>query len=459
MAAHRFESINPTTEELIAGYSGTSDSEIEQRLTVAHAAFKQFRSFPLAARGALLSKLAELLSQRSRQYAELMAREMGKPLAQGMAEIEKCKDSALYFVSQGEDYLQEIERQTEAQYTATRFEPLGPLLAIMPWNFPFWQVFRFGIPALLAGNAVLLKHAPNTTGCALAIEQLMTEVGFPSGVFQVILASHEQAAKIIADQRVSGVTLTGSTRAGRAVGEVAGRALKKLVLELGGNDPFVVFPDVPLVDVARLGVTARCINSGQSCIAAKRFLVARPILDDFLAYFQEEMKAQRVGDPLEQETTIGPLARSDLREELDAQVKRAVANKFRLIMGGKPPSRKGYFYSPTILLAETNAAPFDEELFGPVATIIPFRDEAEAIRLANNTAYGLGASIWTTDLDRARRIVPQIEAGTVFVNGVVKSDSRVPFGGIKNSGYGRELSEIGIREFVNMKSVSLYSSL
>jgi succinate-semialdehyde dehydrogenase/glutarate-semialdehyde dehydrogenase len=335
-----------------------------------------------------------------------------------------------------------------------RPEPLGPILAIMPWNFPLWQVFRFAAPALAVGNVGLLKHAPSTPGCALAIEKLLAEAGAPEGVFQSLFLSNEQAARVIEHDAVRGVTLTGSTRAGREVASAAGRALKPLVLELGGSDPFLVFADADLREATRVGVTSRCLNSGQSCIAAKRFLVERSVLDRFLEGFVAAMEAKPVGDPTASGVEIGPLARADLRDRLARQVEAALDQGARALCGGRVPEGEGFFYPPTVLTGlapDTPAA--QEELFGPVAVVYPFETEQQALEIANGTPYGLGASLWTSDRRRMERLIPEITAGSVFVNGLVKSDPRLPFGGVKDSGFGRELAREGLLEFTNIKTV------
>jgi succinate-semialdehyde dehydrogenase/glutarate-semialdehyde dehydrogenase len=346
------------------------------------------------------------------------------------------------------------ERSTEASRSYVRFDPLGPVLAVMPWNFPFWQVFRFAAPTIMAGNVGILKHAPNVSRCALEIEEVFREAGFPAGVFQAIFVDTDVVARVIADDRVRAVTLTGSPRAGSSVAEQAGRHLKKTVLELGGSDPFIVLADADVTAAARAAAEARLVNSGQSCIAAKRFIVVDAVADQFLDYFGAELGRRRVGDPLQPGTEVGPQARIDLRISLHRQVEESVARGARLLLGGRVPDGPGAFYPPTLLTAVGPGMPaFDEETFGPVAAVIRARDEADALQLANASAYGLGASLWTQDGTRAARLAAELEAGCVFVNAIVKSDPRMPFGGIKHSGYGRELSEYGLKEFVNIKGV------
>jgi succinate-semialdehyde dehydrogenase / glutarate-semialdehyde dehydrogenase len=386
--------------------------------------------------------------------AETMAIEMGKPLAQGVAEIEKCAWACRHYAEHGERFLAPEPRQSDGARAEVRYEPLGAVFAVMPWNFPFWQLFRFAAPAWMAGNAVLLKHAPNTPRCAREIERLVRETGGDPGLLVNLYLSNEQAAEVIARPEVAAVTLTGSSRAGRAVGAAAGGSLKPVVLELGGSDAYVVLDDAEVARAADVGVRARCLNSGQSCIAAKRFVVHDDVYEAFRDAFVEGMKAQRVGDPREEGTAIGPLARRDLRELLAAQVADAVAHGTRLLCGGEVPSGRGFFYPPTVLEGvPATARAFREELFGPVACLYRVGSDDEAIALANVTEYGLGASVWTADPARAERFARELAAGSVFVNGLVKSDPRLPFGGVKQSGFGRELGVEGLREFVNVKTV------
>jgi len=383
-----------------------------------------------------------------------MTLEMGKPIVQGEAEVDKCAWACEYYADHAEAFLAEQPRETQASRSYVRFDPLGPVLAVMPWNFPFWQVFRFAAPALMAGNAGILKHASNVPRSALAIQEVFREAGFPRGLFSTVLVGSSAVAGLIADPRIVAVTLTGSELAGSKVAEQAGHALKKTVLELGGSDPFIVLADADIGAAARTAADARLINSGQSCIAAKRFIVVEPVADQFLDRFLDELRSRRMGDPLERGTQVGPQARIDLRDLLHEQVAESVKRGAKLLLGGEVPAGKGAFYPPTLLAAVDKGMPaFDEETFGPVAAVIRAKDEADAVRLANDSVFGLGASLWTQDRARAERMAAQIEAGSVFVNGLVKSDPRLPFGGIKRSGYGRELSEYGIREFVNIKSV------
>jgi succinate-semialdehyde dehydrogenase/glutarate-semialdehyde dehydrogenase len=449
-----YRTVDPTSGELLETFAGTTDAELERALDRAARAFEGWRHESVARRSSVLERAAQLLDAHAADHAELMATEMGKPVAQGEAESRKCASGCRWVAENAEAVLACEPRPSDAAGSFVSPEPLGPLLAIMPWNFPYWQVFRFGAAALAAGNAILLKHAPSTPRCAERIERLLAEAGLPAGVLQNVRLSNEQAARAIADPRVRGVTLTGSTRAGREVAATAGRHLKKMVLELGGSDPFVVFADADLGRAASTAVEARCVNSGQSCIAAKRLLVERPVLGEFRERFVAGMRGKRVGNPRSRETEIGPLARADLRDTLARQVEDTVAAGARVLCGGTLPAGAGFFYPPTVLDHVPPGSPAScEELFGPVAALFPFDGEDEALALANCTAYGLGAALWTADRARARRLVPRLEAGMVFVNGLVKSDPRLPVGGVKDSGFGRELSREGLLEFTNVKTV------
>jgi len=450
-------SVNPTTGEVLETFAEVTPKETERILEDVHHAFLDWRRRPIKQRARAIGDAARVLRAKKAAYARTMALEMGKPIAQGEGEVEKCAGGCEYYAEHAEEFLAPQPRRTDARRSYVRFDPLGPVLAIMPWNFPFWQVFRFAAPALVAGNAGILKHASNVPRCALEIEQVFREAGLPEGVFRTVLVGPEGVGAIIADPRVRGVTLTGSDRAGSRVAEQAGRELKKTVLELGGSDPFVVLEDADVGAAARTAAEARLINNGQSCIAAKRFIVVDAVAEPFLDLFVADMRSRRMGDPLSPETQVGPQARHDLRDDLHRQVEESVRRGAEVVLGGRVPEAPGAFYPPTVLVAVRRGMPaFDEETFGPVAAVNRAGDEAEAIALANDSPYGLGASLWTRHDGRAERLAGEIEAGCVFVNGQVRSDPRLPFGGIKRSGYGRELSEYGIREFVNIKSVAIF---
>ncbi len=447
-------SVNPATEEVIHEYGEHDAGEVRRRLERAAAAASSWRDFSFAERAELMSRLAERLRESCEAYGRLMTEEMGKPIAAAESEVDKCAWVCDYYAEHAAAFLAPEAVETDAARSFVRFDPLGPVLAIMPWNFPFWQHFRFAAPAVMAGNVAVLKHASNVPGCALAMEELFRDAGFPEGVMTTLLVPSARTAELIAQPEIRAVTLTGSERAGREVAAAAGRQLKKTVLELGGSDPFVVLADADPRAAAAQAAKARTVNSGQSCIAAKRFIVEEEIADRFEEEFVRRMEGLRVGDPMDRETEVGPLAREDLLATLDDQVARSLAAGARLATGGERLARKGWFYAPTVLTGvRPGMAAFDEETFGPVAAVVRARDAAEAIELANRSPYGLGASLWTADAARGEDLAREIEAGSVFVNGMVKSDPRLPFGGIKSSGYGRELAAFGIREFVNIKTV------
>jgi succinate-semialdehyde dehydrogenase/glutarate-semialdehyde dehydrogenase len=447
-------SINPATGAILRTYDALTDDELDAKLRRADLVFRDYRRTPFADRARWMTRAAEILEAERQALGELMTREMGKPIGAAVAEAEKCARACRYYAENGERFLADEEVETDATRSWVAYQPIGPVLAIMPWNFPFWQAFRFIAPTLMAGNVGLLKHASNVPGCALAIEDVLLRAGFPQGAFQTLLVGSAAVARILDDPRVRAATLTGSTPAGRSVGENAGRNLKKTVLELGGSDPFIVMPSADLDAAAKTAVTARTINNGQSCIAAKRFIVHADVYDEFERRFVAGMRALRVGDPMDPATQIGPLATEELRRGVDEQVRRSVDAGARVLTGGSAPDRPGWYYEPTVLADVPEDAPaYHEEIFGPVAALFRVDGADEAIRLANDTVFGLGSSVWTRDEAERRRFVEEIEAGMVFVNAMVASDPRLPFGGVKESGYGRELSVSGIREFVNIKAV------
>ena len=450
------ESINPATGEIIATYEEHSGDEVDRAVRAAVAGQKHWREADFSTRGLPLRRAATILRRDKQSFAVLAANEMGKPVEQCRAEIEKCATCCEFFADEAERFLSPETFHTEASRSYVLFQPLGVLLAVMPWNFPFWQVIRAAAPALMAGNAVVLKHASNVSGCALAIARMFREAGLPENLFSALLVSSRQVAGLIAHPGIAAVTLTGSMEAGQSVAAAAGAHLKKTVLELGGSDPYVVLEDADVEAAADVCVTSRLINSGQSCIAAKRFIVARAIRRDFESHVVKKMRARKAGPPLDSETQIGPLARMDLRDTLHDQVRRSVAAGARLLLGGEMAPGPGAFYPATVLTdVRPGTAAFDEETFGPVAAIVEAGDENDAVTLANRTAFGLGAAVFARDIARAERVAAQIEAGSCFINDYVRSDPRLPFGGIKASGYGRELSLLGIREFVNIKTVSI----
>ena len=449
------QSINPSTGEIIANYEETSGSQIENLIENSQKAFTSWRKTTFAVRGTYLYRAAERLDQKAEEFARLMACEMGKPIREGIAEIHKCALTCRYYAEHAESLFLRQTAETDASKSFVTFNPLGIILAVMPWNFPFWQVFRFAAPNLMAGNTAILKHASNVSGCALAIESVFNDAGLPSSVFTTLLISSQQVASIIENPLIRAVTLTGSTPAGQAVARKAGECLKKTVLELGGSDPYIILDDADLELAATACVTSRLINTGQTCISAKRFICVEKVYDQFEKLFVEKMSQIRYGDPLLPETHIGPMARLDLRDELHTQVCKSIECGAELLLGGTMPESKGAFYPPTVLSNVKKGMPvYDEETFGPVAALINVSDEEEAIRVANDTVFGLGAAIFTRDTAKAERIAAdELEAGSCFINTFVKSDPRLPFGGIKQSGFGRELTAFGIHEFVNIKSV------
>lgn len=451
----KFLTINPATEEIISEYTELSEIEIDEKIEKSNKAFKLWSNLPIEKRCELLNNVSEVLLKRKEELAKLITTEMGKPIKQALAEIEKCSWVCKYYAENAPAQLGDIEIQTEMSSSYVTFQPLGTILAIMPWNFPFWQVFRFAAPNLAAGNTALLKHSRNTMGCAIQIENIFLVSGFPEDVFLNLIVGSNKVAKIIEDPRIKGVTLTGSTPVGKEVAKQAGANLKKTVLELGGSDPYVVLKDAPLENTVETCVTARLINNGQSCIAGKRFIIEKPIFESFLELFTTYFKQKKLGNPMDPENDIGPLARKDLQLDLHNQVERSRKNGDLIHIGGLIPPGKGYYYAPTIVIVKSQKSPvFEEETFGPVAAIIEALDEEHAIRLANQSNFGLGAAIFTSDKDKGNWIAKnKLESGCCFVNDFVRSDPRLPFGGIKESGYGRELSVFGIREFVNVKTV------
>ena len=452
--AEIYRSVNPATEEVLAERIGMSDPEIEAAIARVHSAHLENSRQPFAWRSQRMLKLADGLRQHAEELAQLVTAEMGKPLLESRAEVEKCAISCQYFAHQAEQLLADEPMPSDSPRSFVAYRPLGVVLAIMPWNFPLWQVIRFAAPALMAGNAGLLKHAPTTFGCALALERLVEEAGFPAGSLAALVTGTDKVERMVADPRVRAVTLTGSDRAGSEVAQLAGRELKKAVLELGGSDFFMVLRDADLPLAAATGVRSRYQNAGQSCIAAKRFLVDREVLSDFLELFAAAARALRLGDPTDPGVQLGPLARADLREQLQDQVSRSVRQGAEIVLGGVPEEGPGFFYPATVLTGVTpEMAVFQEETFGPVAAFTAFADEAEAVRLANHPRYGLGGNVWTSDPDRGTALARQLDTGGVFVNGMTHSDARIPFGGVKRSGYGRELASFGIREFTNIQTV------
>lgn len=447
-------SVNPADGKALRTFEAATDAAIDAALERAHRTFLAWRATPFAERSAKMMRAAAILDEDRRRFAETMTLEMGKPIGAALAEVEKCAWVCRFYAEQAEAFLAPTEVATDAGRSYVRHDPIGPVLAVMPWNFPFWQVFRFAAPALMAGNVGLLKHASNVPQSALAIEEVFARAGFPEGSFQTLLVGTEAVQRMIDDPRVAAVTLTGSEGAGIAVGRAAGAQIKKAVLELGGSDPFVVLPTADVAKAAATAVKARTINNGQSCIAAKRFIVHEAVYDEFARRFVAGMEALAVGDPLDPATEIGPLATASIRDELALQVEQSVAKGAKVLTGGKKLDRPGYYYAPTVLADPVPGSPaWDDELFGPVATLFRVASLDEAIAIANHPVFGLGASFWSNDAVEIERATREIEAGSVFVNGMVKSDPRLPFGGIKRSGFGRELAAHGIREFVNVKSV------
>jgi succinate-semialdehyde dehydrogenase / glutarate-semialdehyde dehydrogenase len=446
--------VNPTTGEEIKTFEALSEGEIDEKIQRAADTFRDYRKTSLAERSEMMMRAARILEDEAEEFGRLMTSEMGKTLAAATAEAKKCARGCRYYAENAERFLADEEAELKGARAFVRYDPLGPILAVMPWNFPFWQVFRFVAPALMAGNVGLLKHASNVPQCALAIEDIVHRAGFPEGAFQALLIGSGQVQAVIDDPRVRAVTLTGSEGAGRSVGAEAGEQIKPSVLELGGSDPFIVMPSADLEKAVSTAVTSRTLNNGQSCINAKRIIVHQEIADEFERRFVERMAALKVGDPMSEETDMGPLATPQILEDVDSQVRRSVEVGARVLTGGKPMEGEGNYYPPTVITDIPEDSPaYVEEIFGPVASLFRARDIEDAVRIANDTTFGLGSSAWTNDPAEQERFVNEIEAGMVYINRMTESTPEVPFGGAKNSGYGRELSHYGIREFTNIKTV------
>ena len=446
--------INPATGETLKTFEPLTDSALETKLQLAHDVFRDYRQTSLTQRAIWLQEAAAILERDQEKWGQIMTLEMGKPIKSAIAEAQKCALVCRYYAEQAAQFLADVIVSTDGSRSFVRYQPLGPVLAVMPWNFPFWQVFRFAAPALMAGNVGLLKHASNVPQCALAIEEIFREAGFPQGVFQTLLVGAARVADIVADERVKAATLTGSEPAGASLASIAGKHIKPTVLELGGSDPFIVLASADLDAAVATGVSARMLNNGQSCIAAKRFILDETIADQFERQFVEKFQALKVGDPNLPETEVGPLATPDILQDLEQQVQACIEQGAKVLCGGHRIGDQGNFYAPTILTDFRPGSPaYQEEFFGPVALLFRISGIDEAIELANSTSFGLGASAWTTVETEQKQFITELEAGAVFINGLVKSDPRLPFGGIKRSGYGRELSIQGIHEFVNIKTV------
>lgn len=454
----KIKSINPANGETLKIYDEMAPEDVASAIQDANSTWAIWRKTSFVERAPLMTRAAAILRERKYELAKLMALEMGKPLKQGIAEAEKCAWVCDYYAENAEVHLAPDVIQTDGSNSYVAFEPLGVVLAVMPWNFPFWQVFRFAAPALMAGNTGVLKHSSNVPGCALEIEEIFARAGFPTGTFRTLLIGSRQVQAVIEHSLVRAVTLTGSTPAGKSVGAQAGAVMKKTVLELGGSDPYLVLEDADLDLAVQTCVNSRLINSGQSCINAKRFIVVGSVLPLFTERYVALMRSKKAGDPLSEETEVGPMARHDLRDELHQQVLASLGRGAKLLLGGEIPAGPGAFYPPTVLGEVKPGMPaYDDELFGPVAAIIRARDEKDAVRIANESVFGLGAAVFTRDIERGERIARELEAGSTFVNAMVASDPRLPFGGIKQSGYGRELGSYGIKEFVNIKTVLIKS--
>jgi succinate-semialdehyde dehydrogenase/glutarate-semialdehyde dehydrogenase len=453
----KFQTVNPATEEVLQTYETMPRQEVLEIARRSHRAFQQWRDLPVAERAPLFVNLAGVLRHNKEKYARLISLEMGKTITEARGEVEKCAWLSEFYAEAAPAWLTDETVSADGRRHVIAFEPLGVIFSIMPWNYPFWQALRFGVPTVIAGNTSILKHASNVSGCGLAIAEAFTQAGFPPDVFRTVLADHETVAAIIADDLVRGVSLTGSTGAGQRVGEAAGAQLKKVVLELGGSDPFIVLEDADVEFAARNAVTGRMISAGQSCIAAKRFIVVRKLAEPFSERFAAGMKTLRTGDPLDEQTQVGAIVNREALEDLERQLRQSVEMGARVIAGGERLGSKGFFLAPTVVTDVTSDMPVArEEVFGPIAPILVVEDEDEAVALANDSEFGLGASVWTRDPERGERVARRLEAGTTFVNSIVKSDPRMPFGGVKQSGIGRELSRFGLREFVNIKGINVY---
>lgn len=445
-----FQSINPFSKALIAEHEVLTDAQLKRKLELAESAFKNWRHTSFQERGDKMKKLAGILREKKEELGLLITNEMGKILSEGIAEVEKCAANCDFYAENAEKMLRDEHYETPF-ISMSVYDPMGAVFAIMPWNYPFWQVFRYAAPAIMGGNVSVLKHAPNTIGCAKAIDNAFLEAGFPEGVFQQITITISQVESVIASDIVCGVTLTGSEMAGSSVASLAGKHIKKSVMELGGSDAFIILNDANLEKAATVATQSRMLNAGQACICAKRFIVTEKVADEFAALFAQKIKALQQGNPLQTGINMGPLARLDLAENLSRQLDKSLQQGAKLVAGGE---QDGTNFQPTLIdFVDSNNIAFQEETFGPLATIIRAKDENDAVAIANNHRYGLASAIWTQDRDNAYRLSRKLEAGNVFVNSLVRSDSRIPFGGIKKSGYGRELSEIGIKEFMNMKSI------
>ncbi|MFN2461427.1 MAG: NAD-dependent succinate-semialdehyde dehydrogenase [Candidatus Velthaea sp.] len=449
-----FATIDPASERELETFETFSQQRIDAVLDAARDAFGEWRRTTIGDRAALLRKAAAGLRSRKAELAGTITREMGKPVAESEAEIEKCATACDFYAGNAERFIADEPTASNATESYVAYRPLGPVLAVMPWNFPFWQVFRFAAPALMAGNVGVLKHATNVTRCSLEIERVFQNAGFPRGAFAAVIVPGKDVEKLIDDPRIVAVTLTGSEAAGVSVASAAGRNLKKTVLELGGSDAFIVLADADLDAAAQVAAKSRFQNAGQSCIAAKRFIVEAPAYEAFVERFVAAARALQVGDPTKRDTNVGPMARGDLRDDLAGMVDATVARGAKLVTGGRNGHRQGYFYDPAVIVDVEPGMPlFNEEAFGPAAAVVKARDAADAVRLANDSKYGLGGNLWTRDIDRAKHLAAQLESGSVFINGMTASDPRLPFGGVKRSGYGRELSYFGIREFMNVQTV------